>query len=626
MVGAVRNSGRLAAWNEKQEAMQNLVREGDALVQICVAGIAMKVNGGSPASCLQRILMELLRRSGGEHRSAETPMVIDLFFSGMRSLPQLRIDDEIGVLQGTGCEFLSHAATTDNIRGLIAAQECRILHFSFHTSSDESRRVFLEDAHGKAHVLTSEEFQSLLLAGDEQQHIALVFISSCHSFSLGKDIASAGVRHVVCVRDEHSVLDSSCRLFARHFFIGLGAGRGVLQAFECGVAALKACPCHRVQEDCHKFALLPEDGDHDECFTSGSSFKPAPTTSSHPEALGWGILPARAEDFVGREFDVHRLLILLRSECHERRLVLLCGEPGMGKSALMVEVGRFVQSRGALFDEVRWLTMSNSSLAEFPIECEQGLDDLYRRVLAAPRWRVLLLIDSPLLFFWRPVRQLLNVQSVHAVVAVNGMMVDLDAEAVKAGVKPVRFRLGPPDSLAQAQMFLGRAARELYASEVHPQSACDARTTDKVWEARRPADYIGLAMSRLVRPLGGNPRKIVEAAQALSSSDAVLRVPESRRQDRDDATAEGDLSGGPARPHLKVRLMLPDGKETCEWLPSNMLMRDVLRERSPSKYRGNVNIFVEGCLAQPDMCLASFGQMRSEELLLMELRESIPDV
>lgn len=189
-------------------------------------------------------------------------MCIDLIFGGMRSLPRLHVEDEIASFQEVGCAVLPHAATTENIRALIASKKGCILQFSFHTASDHSHRVFLEDLHGKAHILTSKEFQDLLTEGQQIQHVRLVFISSCHSLALGERIAAAGVRHVVCLRDEASVLDTSCRLFGRHFFLAIAAGRGVQEAFDCGVKALSSSPGGSTQGDARKFVLLPEGGDH----------------------------------------------------------------------------------------------------------------------------------------------------------------------------------------------------------------------------------------------------------------------------------------------------------------------------------------------------------------------------
>lgn len=188
------------------------------------------------------------------------------------------------------------------------------------------------------------------------------------------------------------------------------------------------------------------------------------------------------------------------------------------------------------------------------------------------------------------------------------------------GVKPVRFLLGAPDQLAQAQLFLGRASRELYTSEVlrgsHRCNA-DADCLDKVWRASRPADYLALAESKLVRPHGGNPRRILTAAQGLAFPTMALGGLRGIDQDYSKNTLEGDLSGGPVSPHRRVRILSPDGLETCEWLPVGMLISDVIKERSPKGCQDRIDIFVEGCLVQQSMSLAQFGDFRSHELLLV---------
>ena len=78
----------------------------------------------------------------------------------------------------------------------------------------------------------------MLTQGQRGQSIELVVLNACHSLSLGAHFVDAGVRHVVCVRDEDEVRDESCSLFARDFWGALRAGRSVREAFECGKATL----------------------------------------------------------------------------------------------------------------------------------------------------------------------------------------------------------------------------------------------------------------------------------------------------------------------------------------------------------------------------------------------------
>jgi hypothetical protein len=638
-VCSVKPNGHVAAWNEMQDTVQNLVRQGDTLLQIAFAGITVKANGRSPSEVVQQVFREYLVRHSGELPvPTDPPEVADLFFGGMRSLTPLRVQDEIGVLQSTGCDFQAHAATAENTRALISGNECRILHFSFHTSSDQSHRVFLEDIYGKAHVLTIQEFQTLLSRdGDPKRlhHISLVFISSCHSFSLGQHIAEAGVRHVICVHDDnHSVLDSSCRLFASHFYRALGAGGSVQHAFTCGVIALETSPIKGVKDDGRKFVLLPRDVDHEEVLAPCST-PLAAATSAHVPSIVWGSIPARAEDFVGREVDVYRLCVVLRSNSHNsyegRRLVLLCGDEGIGKTALMAEVGHFVQSRHDLFDEVRWLAACSTERStvkdQLSAESEAGLKDLRTRLLTSSRWRTLLLIDNHSMMSWEPIQQLLLMPSVHAIVAVTSPdvnMAELDTTAMVVGVKPVRYLLGPPDPISQARLFLGRAPRELYKCEVlhdAPSTYDSCGVLSSVWRPQRPVDYLVLADSKLVRSHHGNPRQILVAAQALAP--IVLAPADSEELGKTDA--ESSRSSISMCPNRKVRLLMPSGQQVCEWLPAGMLMRDLLKERSPKGCPGGIDIFIEGCLVQPDMSLAEFADANTCDVITLELRKRVCD-
>jgi len=518
VVRSVLPGGLLAHWNSQQRAVENVVRQGDMLIQVSAAGVACPLRRGSPTAALRQITPELQMNTVHGKQFHDDVKSMDLVFSGMRSLPRLHVENEIGALQGTGLKFVPRAATTENIRALIAARECCLLHFSFHTSSDNSQRIFLEDVHGKAHVVTVEEFKKLLVSEQQRchEHIRLVFISSCHSFALGKQIAEAGIRHVVCVRGEDSVMDSSCQIFERHFFTAVSAGRSVRQAFLCGMAALSSSPQQRIQDDGLKFALLPEDANHDDVLTAWDI--PSSRLRSELDHNMWGLVPAPVEDFVGREVDVHRLLRLLKDGVCQRRFVLLHGEAGVGKTALMSELGRFVNLRRDLFVEVRWLAPFGLDRDKVLAGYEDGLTCLRGSLCIPPQRRVLLLVDDPTLIYWMPLRQLLTFPAVHVVFAVTStaaMIPDLTRFALAIGTKPVRFCLGPLEPLDQARLFIGRAARELYNSEVYGKAKIADHSNSDVWKAQCPADYLALAESPLLQPLGGNARRIVASAQAL---------------------------------------------------------------------------------------------------------------
>lgn len=48
--------------------------------------------------------------------------------------------------------------------------------------------------------------------------LQLVFVASCHSESTGKIFKMAGAKHVICIRDQFSILDEACHEFARIFY------------------------------------------------------------------------------------------------------------------------------------------------------------------------------------------------------------------------------------------------------------------------------------------------------------------------------------------------------------------------------------------------------------------------
>ena len=48
--------------------------------------------------------------------------------------------------------------------------------------------------------------------------LKLVFVASCHSESTGKVFHKAGVNHVICIKDDHVILDEICQEFVKIFY------------------------------------------------------------------------------------------------------------------------------------------------------------------------------------------------------------------------------------------------------------------------------------------------------------------------------------------------------------------------------------------------------------------------
>jgi len=368
--------------------------------------------------------------------------------------------------------------------------------------------------------------------------------------------------------------------------------------------------------------LLPEDANHDGVFVE-VGVQPSGFSPVH-ESETWGALPARVEDYVGRDVDIYRLLVLLRDGSFGRRFVLLHGEEGIGKTVLMAEMGRFVKLRPGLFDEVRWLGLPQYDRDDILKELKLGLQSLRRRLVTCPQRRILLLVDNPNMIFWGPLQRLLVFPTVHTVLAITstaGMMADLNEEALILGTKPVRFPLDAPEPLCQAWLFARRAARAIYACEVWTgKVGAGGSLPETIWTAQKPADYLALAESQLVRPHGGNPRRIAAAALALELlPSAAHRSTSSVPLRSVGCLDEGDVSGGPpCCGHRRVCFVFSDGREHHEWCPSKLPLRNVL-EQCPHVMGENLVVFIDGHSACLDMSMSDIVGDGSTGLVRVEV-------
>jgi hypothetical protein len=637
VIAGVHVAGQLAAWNDLQEHSELMVGPGDELCEVVVAGKRMLVHGRSAKSVLQAISNTIFFNGADSTivNDASSHVAVELLFQGMRPMEQLRMDKEIAALSKTGWEVLPRVATAENIRSLIATGRCRVLYFALHCSADQDNILLMEDRHGQAHVMEASKLHQLLVSGQPWQNISLVVLNACHSLSLGMHFIAAGVPHVICVRDDCTVRDKSCQLFGVHFFSALHACRSVRDSFDCGVAVL-ACS-HNIAQRCDAggFVLLPEGADHTEVFAEfHDGAASCAAAGPPPEFVRWGDIPPRAEDFMGRGIDTHRLYQLADG----RRFIELQGEHGVGKSALMAEVGRFAILRRDVFQEVRWVGGLDDAV-------QAGLEDLHRRLACKDQdLRVLLLIDSPAALAWPVVQALLCVHAVHVITSAARLSPGADAAAgplaAAAGLKLVRFDVLPLEPIVQAKLFLHRAGRPLFTCELEGDAGADVSLgkSEIVVYPRRPADFMALAASPLIRRLGGNPVRIGRAAERLgtrapktvtsATSIAKLSPKLCDRQSRDiGALGIGTCAGGDmiASQWRKVRLVRSDGHSRDEWLPHAWSVADVLHHFTPRELQGtrDVDVFVDRCRAQPITPLMDFPDDVQEGMLVLEFRAQV---
>jgi len=590
-------------WNESQDHLDNMVRQGDELLWVSALGTSDQLEGQDAANALRRAWA----RARTAHESGLRSEV-ELVFRALRPVRPLKVEEEIETLKRSGCEVVAKTATVQNLRKIIAASDCQALHISLHCSVSQDNLLILEGAHGKAHVLRAGEFQQLLAQGPRQQAISLVFLNACHSLTLGSYLAEVGVKHIVCVRDEDDVRDESCRLFARDFWSALRTGRTVKEAFDCGVAVLASSEEQHLRRDALKFVLLPKEHDHSDAFVPavGACLLPRPQPCGSGKSAS--ALPL-VEDYLGREVDVHRLLLLVQS----RRFVEVQGEPGIGKTTLLAEACRFLLPRQDYFDEVHWIDGGSDQILKG--ERVQQLDALRRSAPNLGQRRALFIVDNSESIDWDPFQNFLRFDGAHIVHAIMGDAAQAAKDqpsacvAMKAGLKPVFFELGQLDPVLRVQLFLRRAPRPVYQHEVHCGEALPIANRSVVVPPQRPSELIRLADARLFSELGGNPRRIVEAAMRLNSRSFSGRSPKcfSTSSRLSEASQLGGATESVGITWCKVRLIRPDGTTRDEWLSSTLTIGEVLHEYCPCSLSGAADIYISGCRTPRDAKLSDFS-------------------
>ena len=254
---------------------------------------------------------------------------------------------------GISIEIRSDFATADNFRAMVLLG-CQALHFSGHGLPGV---LAFEDGRGGAHLIEADLLRELFEAGGPSG-IQMVFVSACHSRQIGEAFVKAGVEHVVAVRLEEPVYDLAAANFARAFYQALAARKTVQQAFDSGRAAVKTTPhLHDTAFEAEKFLLLPEYGKHDVAIFSAA--KKGDFTDSSPSDKP-NNLPSKPAHFVGRSKIMQEIV----SDLLDYRLVTIRGGPGIGKTALAIEAGHYINERALFDDGVFFVELRDSRSAE----------------------------------------------------------------------------------------------------------------------------------------------------------------------------------------------------------------------------------------------------------------------
>jgi hypothetical protein len=255
-------------------------------------------------------------------------------------------------------------ANTDTFRAMITLG-CRALHFSGH--GDENH-LYFEDGMGLVHPIPHKGLQELFSAGGVgESTLRLVFVSACSSAPLAYAFVSCGIPHVIGVRTNQKIEDYAAIEFTRAFYLALATGKSVGASFTIAQQSVAKSPNIRgPMAVAEKFMLLPEDGDHSEIIfplaavESSSTVNLGPMKSKRYPKLWFDDLPAMCQGFCNRSVEVYKIcLALMMTQSRITRLVTICGEEGIGKTAVAHAVANYVGPRITSEGGVRIFSVAN---------------------------------------------------------------------------------------------------------------------------------------------------------------------------------------------------------------------------------------------------------------------------
>mmetsp|Transcript_742 Transcript_742/g.1329 ORF Transcript_742/g.1329 Transcript_742/m.1329 type:complete len:604 (-) Transcript_742:27-1838(-) len=262
---------------------------------------------------------------------------------GKLKLGQLKIEDEVSAVSSAlhGAALEVDVATVASLRKAFSERNLW-LHLSLHCVRSHSSLVLERTGgYGGVHLLQAMDLQQLLRS-EAPTGVEFLFLSACDSADFGRLFRAAGVKHVVCCTSQ--VGDTEARQFASLFYHELAKQQSLRDAFE-------SATCHaRLTGDVAGYELLSDDSPLD-----------LPYLQQPPgQGLQVPSLPRGVEDFVGRKEVMENVLRSLAS----RRCVVLHCEQSYGRSAALVQIGRYACLPGRLF---------SGRVAFFPRKVSGGL-------------------------------------------------------------------------------------------------------------------------------------------------------------------------------------------------------------------------------------------------------------
>lgn len=465
---------------------------------------------------------------------------------GSLPLNSLDIMSELQALRGIlGISPRIEVATMESLQDALLrkAELPTVLHLSAHIGTPMlplKPQLLLEDQRGVAHALCEDALAALASWEAEAASGAswLFVFLACGSKQMVEHLMqSAGLRHAICCAGD--VLDAAARVFCRAFYKALAAGKSVVESHAVAQASVRHSANLGIRHESEKFLyLVKSEIDTPVDIDRITRVKTAPWIS-------WPLWP-RVEDYAAcRLIDSCRIANAFK----DRRVVLVLGDQGIGKSAMCREFcayfsapGRLFSDRALLLDETSFCTTNEvdksthvasiicSKLSEqlastadpispMPTDVLQlvkSMDQLGLWLLAVDGLSEMSHLSQELI---AQLDAMLRSSSSMKLLLTSRHRVPLIAETVgfsgfRAAKEAVELPVSPLPPAAAAKLFLRRAKRPFFPGDFD-RAAVGAVSQPLQYE---PQILERLAASPLLHALGGVPGLIADAAMLVNSS------------------------------------------------------------------------------------------------------------
>jgi len=282
-----------------------------------------------------------------------------------QALEQLDIQAEVRALEGLPCIDLEvRVACAQSIcEVLVPSPGPLVLHLSSHCALWPRAVLLLEDELSLGHAVAEEELAGMGPWGREG--LILVFLACGSELLVRGLIDRCGLRCAICCVGQ--VFDAAAKLFCRAFYHALSCRNSVPASFDLARVAVRNSANPGLRGEADKFVLLGHDAD------SALYLESCPTHRLGIARVSscWALWPS-VEDYISRVTETAQMATYFL----RRRVMLLWGEAGVGKTAFCRECCRYFSAPGGrLFSAgAFWIDADRDGCAQ-----GEGLQDRFAK-------------------------------------------------------------------------------------------------------------------------------------------------------------------------------------------------------------------------------------------------------